>query len=214
MPLFTTSYSLVPSTWNKDNKNRTLSVRFSLMNRPLTPIVKPTITVKCVPTTVFNLKRKTVLNLSNGPDHPIEWASPTISQLSKKKSKMHDCTICQKTGHDQVHFDWYCCKYCNIIRVGHLQIECLVFLAAPVIPIPSTSTQSPRPTPLPSYFGNHTQYLNQIIPSDIPCDAYDDDHFDNDYIKNDTYCDDWCPEAKNNMDIWSLNPVASNIEEE
>ena len=125
---------------------------------------------------------------------------------------MHDCTICQKTRHDKVHCDWYCCEYCNLIRVGHLPIECPVFLAAPVIPIPLTSTQPPRPTPPPSYFSNHTQYLNQIVPGDIPHDAYNDGHFDNDYVENDTYCNDWCLKTKHNMNTWSLNPVASNIE--
>jgi len=165
------------------------------MNRPLTPIVKPTITVKYVPTATFNPKIKTILNFSDNPDHPIEQAPPTISQLSKKKSKTHDCTICQKTGHDKVHCDWYCCEYCNLIGVGHLPIECPVFLAAPAIPIPSTSIQLPRPTPPPSYSGNHTRYLNWIIPGDIPCNAYDDGYFDDNYIKNDTYCDGWCPEV-------------------
>ena len=180
--------------------SQTLSVRFSPINRPLTPIVKPIIIIKCVPTAVFNPKRKTVLDLSDDPDHPIKQAPPTISQLSKKKSKMHDCTICQKTGHDKVHCDWYCCKYCNLIGVGHLPIECPVFLAAPVIPIPLTSAQPPRPTPPSSYFSNCTRYLNQIVPGDIPYNAYDDGYFDNDYVKNDTYCDDWCPEAEHNMD--------------
>jgi len=150
---------------------------------------------------MFNPKRKTILDLSDDSDYPIERASPTISQLSKKKSKTYDCTICHKTRHDEVHCDWYCCEYCNLIEVGHLPIECPVFLAASVIPIPSTSTQPPRPTPFPSYFGNCTRYLNQIVPDDIPHDAYDDSHFDDDYIKNNTYCDDWCPEAKHNMGI-------------
>ena len=103
---------------------------------------------------------------------------------------MHDCIICQKTGHDEVHCDWYCCKYCNLIRIGHLPIECLVFLAAPVISIPLTSIQPPRPTPPPSYFGNRTRNLNQIVPGNIPCDTYNDGHFDNDYVENDTYYDD------------------------
>jgi len=161
---------------------------------------------------MFNPKRNTILNLSDDPDHPIEQAPPTIFWLSKKKSKTHDCTICQKTRHDEVHCDWYCCEYCNLIRVGHLPIECPVFLAAPVIPIPSTSTQPPRPTPPPSYSGNCTWYLNQIVSGNISCNAYDDSHFDDDYVKNDTYCDNWCPEAEHNMDTWGLNPVASNVE--
>jgi len=144
-----------------------LSVRLSPMNRPLIPMVKPTITIKCVSTAIFNLpERKIVLDLSNDPDHPIEQAPPTISRLSKKKLKTHDCTICHRTRHDKVHCDWYCCKHCNLIRVEHLSIECLVFLAAPVVPIPSTSTQPSRPTPPSSYFGNWTRYLNQIVPSD------------------------------------------------
>jgi len=180
--------------------SQTPSARFSPMNRPPTPIIKPTITVKCVPTTVFNSKRKTILDLSDDPDHPIERAPSTISQFSKKKSRTHNCTICQKTGHNKVHCNWYCCKYCNLIGVGHLSIECPVFLAAPVIPIPLTSVQPPRPTPLPSYFGNHTRYLNRIIPGNISHDAYDNSHFNDNYIKNDTYCDDWCPKAKHNMD--------------
>ena len=70
----------------------------------------------------------------------------------------------------------------------------------------------PKPTPPPSYFGNCTWYLNRIVPGNIPHDAYDDGHFDNDYVKNDIYCDDWCHEAKHNMDIWGLNPVALNAE--
>jgi len=111
---------------------RNLSARFSPMNRPPTPIAKPTLTAKCVPIAMFNPKRKTIIDLSDDPDHPIERPSPVISRLSKKKSKTHDCTICQKTGHDEVHCDWYCCEYCNLIRVGHLPIECPVFLAAPV----------------------------------------------------------------------------------
>jgi len=200
MPPFTTSYSLTPHVQNRHNKNRTPSVRFSPMNRPPTLIVKPTITVKRVPTATFNPKRKTILDLSDDPDHPIEQASPTISRLSKKKSKTHNCTICQKTGYDEVHYDWYCCEYCNLIGVGHLPIECPVFLAAPVISIPSTSNQPPRSTPPPSYSGNRTQYLNWIVPGDIPHNAYDDGHFNDDYVKNDTYCDDWCPEAEHNMD--------------
>ena len=170
------------------------------MNRPATPIMKPTITVKCVPTAVFNPKRNTILNLSNDPDHPIEQAPPTISQLSKKKLKTHDCTICQKTGYDEVHCNWYCCEYCNLIGVGHLLIECPVFLATPVISIHSTSAQPPRPMPPPSYFSNCTRYLNRIIPGDIPHDTYNNGHFDNDYIDNDIYCDEWCPKAKHNMD--------------
>jgi len=128
--------------------------------------------------------------------------SPTISRLSKKKLKTHDCTICHKTGYDEVHCNWYCCKYCNLIGVEHLPIECPVFLAASVIPIPSTSIQPLRPTPPPSYSGNHTQYLNRIISSNIPHNAYDNGHFDNDYVKNDTYCDDWCSETEHNMDTW------------
>ena len=180
------------------------------MNRPPTPIVKPTITVKCVPTTLFNPKRKTILDLSDDPDHPVEQAPSNISRLSKKKSKMHNCTICHKTRHDEVHCNWYCCEHCNLIRVWHLPIECPVFLTTLIIPIPSTSAQPPRPTPLPSYFGEHIWYLNQIIPGDIPRNGYNDSHFDDDYVKNDTYCDDWCPEAKHNMDTWDLNPVASN----
>jgi len=71
--------------------------RFSSMNRPPTPIMKPTFTAKCVPTATFNPKRKTILNLSDDPDHPVEQSPPTISRLSKKKSKTHYCTICQKT---------------------------------------------------------------------------------------------------------------------
>jgi len=136
--------------------SRTLSVRFSPRNRPPTSIVKPTFTAKRVPTAIFKPKRKTILNLNDDPDHPVERSPPTIFRLSKKKSKTHDCTICQKTGHDEVHCDWYYCEYCNLIRVGHLPIKCPVFLAAPVIPIPSTSTQLPRPTPPPSYSGNRT----------------------------------------------------------
>ena len=97
-------------------------------------------------------------------------------------------------------------------RVMLLPIEYPVFLAAPVIHIPSTSTQLPRPSPPPSYFSNHIWYLNQIVPGDIPYDAYNDGHFDDDYIKNDTYCDNWCPKAKYNMNTWGLNPVASNVE--
>jgi len=180
--------------------SRTPLARFSLMNRPSTPIVKPTFTAKCVSNTMFNLKRKTILDLSDDPDHPVEWPPPTISRLSKKKSKTHDCTICQKTGHDEVRSDWYCCEYCNLIGVGHLPIECPVFLAAPVISISSISNQPPRPTPPPSYSGNCIQYLNQIVPSDISHNAYDDGDFDDDYVENDTYCDDWCPEAEHNMD--------------
>jgi len=42
------------------------------MNRPPTPIIKPTFTAKCVPTTTFNPKRKTIIDLSDDPDHPIE----------------------------------------------------------------------------------------------------------------------------------------------
>jgi len=126
---------------------------------------------------------------------------------------MHDCIICQKTGHDEVHCDWYCCKYCNLIRIGHLPIECLVFLAAPVISIPLTCTQLPRQTPPPSYSGNCIQYLNRIVSSDIPHNAYNNGHFDNDYVENDTYCDDWCPKAEHNMNTWGLNPVVSNVEE-
>ena len=154
----------------------------------------------------------TILDLSNDSDHPVEQAPATISQLLKKKSKMHDCTIWHKTRYDEVHCDWYCCKHCNLIRVGHLLIECLVFLVLSVILIPLTSAQPPRPTPPPSYFSNCIWYLNQIFSGDIPQNVYDDGHFDDNYIKNNTYCDDWCPEAKHNMDIWSLNPVASNIE--
>ena len=116
--------------------------------------------------------------------------------VSKKKSKTHDCTICQKTRHNEVHCDWYCCEYCNLIGVGHLLVECPVFLAAPVVPIPLPSTHPPRPTPPPSYFGNRTRCLNQTVPGDTSHNAYDD----NNYIENDTYCDDWCPEAKHNMD--------------
>jgi len=52
--------------------SRTPSARFSPMNRPPTSIVKPTFTAKCVPTAMFNPKRKTILNLSDDPDHPIE----------------------------------------------------------------------------------------------------------------------------------------------
>jgi len=180
--------------------SRTPSVRFSPMNRPLTPIVKPTLTAKHVPTATFNPKRKTIIDLSDDPDHPVERPSPIIFQLSKKKSKTHDCTICQKTGHDKVHCDWYCCEYCNLIGAGHLPIECPAFLAAPVIPIPSTSTQPLRPTPPPSYSGNRIRYLNQIVPGDIPHNAYNDGHFDDDYVENDIYCDDWCPKAEHNMD--------------
>jgi len=136
--------------------SQTPSARFSPMNRPPTPIMKPTFTAKRVPTAMFNPKRKTIFDLSDDPDHPIERSPPTIFQLFKKKLKTHDCTICQKTGHDKVHCNWYCCEYCNLIRVGHLPTECPVFLAVPVIPIPSTSTQLPRPTPSPSYSGNRT----------------------------------------------------------
>jgi len=191
--------------------SRTPLARFSPMNRPLTPI-KPTITIKYVPTVVFKPKRKTILDLSNDPDHPVEWASSTISWLSKKKLKTHNCTICQKTRYDKVHCNWYCYKYCNFIRVRHLPIKYPVFLAASVIPILLTSTHPPRPTPPSFYLSNHTRYLNQIVPGNIPHDAYNDGHFDDDYIENDTYCDDWCPEAKHNMDTWGLNPVASNVE--
>ena len=211
-PLYHILFPDAPRPKQNPTFSWTLSVRFSPMNRPPTPIVKPTFTAKCMPTATFNLKRKTVLDLSDDPDHPVEWPPSTISWLSKKKLKTHDCTICQKTGHDEVHCDWYCCEYCNLIRVGHLPIECPVFLAAPVIPIPSTSTQLPRPTPPSSYSGNHTRYLNQIVPGNIPYNAYDDGHFDDDYVENDTYCDDWCPKAKHNMDTWDLNPVASNVE--
>jgi len=167
-PLYHILFPDAPSPKQNPTFSRTPSVRFFPMNRPPTPIVKPTLTAKRMSTTTFNPKRKTVINLSDDPDHPIEQPPPTISRLSKKKSKTHNCTIC--------------------------------YLAAPVIPIPSTSTQPPRPTPPPSYSSNHTQYLNQIIPGDIPHNAYDDGHFDDDYVENDTYCDDWCPEAEHNMD--------------
>ena len=132
---------------------QTPSVRFSPMNRPPTPITKPTLTAK-VCLLQYSIRKEKLL--CDDPDHPVERPSPVISQLSKKKSKTHDCTICQKTGHDEVHCDWYCCEYCNLIGAGHLPIECPVFLAASVIPIPSISTQLPRPTPLPSYSGNRT----------------------------------------------------------
>ena len=64
----------------------TLSARFSPMNRPPTPIMKPTIAVKHVPTVVFKPKRKTILDLSNDPDHPVEWA-PLPSPDSLKRSQ-------------------------------------------------------------------------------------------------------------------------------
>jgi len=52
--------------------SRTPSARFSPMNRPPTPIVKPTPIAKRMLTAMFNPKRKTVIDLSNDPDHPIE----------------------------------------------------------------------------------------------------------------------------------------------
>ena len=140
--LFPNAFCLKQMQWKQNPTfSRTPSARFFPMNRPLTPIMKPTITVKCVPSTVFNPKRKTILDLSDDPDHSVEQTSSTISWLSKKKSKTHDCTICYKTGHNEVHCNWYCCKHCNLIGVRHLPIECPVFLTAPIIPIHLTSTQ-------------------------------------------------------------------------
>jgi len=146
--------------------------------------------------------RKTILDPGDDSDHPVEriLPIPQLIRLSKKKAKTHNCTICLKTGHNEVHCDKYCCEYCNCIGAGHLPIKCPVFLDAPVIPIPSTSTQPPRPTPPPSYFGSCNPYLNPIVPGDIPRDAYDDGHFDDNYVENDTYCDDYCPEVEHNMD--------------
>jgi len=182
--------------------SQTPPARFSPMNRPPTPIVKPSITIKRVPTIIFPRRERTILNLNKNSDHPIERTLTTTSRLtrlSKKKAKTHSCTICHKTGHDEVHCDNYCCEYCNCIGAGHLPIECLVFLDAPVIPIPSMSIQPPKLTPPPSYFSNRFSY-NRIVPGDIPHNSYDDGHFDDDYVENDTYCDDYCPEAEHNMD--------------
>jgi len=71
--------------------------------------------------------RRTVINLCNNPDKPIEHipTEPFITRETRRQAKTHDCTICNKQGHDEVHCHNYQCKFCHDIAPGHLPAECL-----------------------------------------------------------------------------------------
>jgi len=71
--------------------------------------------------------RRTVINLSNDSDKPIEHipTEPFITRETRQRAKTHDCTICNKRGYDEVHCHCYQCKFCHDNAPGHLPSECL-----------------------------------------------------------------------------------------
>jgi len=71
--------------------------------------------------------RRTVINLSNDSDKPIEHipTEPFITRETKRRAKTHNCTVCNKQGHDKVHCHNYQCKFCHDNAPGYLPAECL-----------------------------------------------------------------------------------------
>jgi len=65
------------------------------------------------------LNRRTIINLSNDPDEPF------ITKETRQQAKTHDCTICHRRGHDEVHCYHYQCKFCHIDAPGHLPSDCI-----------------------------------------------------------------------------------------
>jgi len=70
--------------------SQTLPARFSPMNRPPTPIVKPSITIKCVPTIIFPRRERTILDLDENSDHPVERTLTTTSRHSTLQKESED----------------------------------------------------------------------------------------------------------------------------
>jgi len=71
--------------------------------------------------------RRTVINLCNNPDKPVEHipTEPFITRETRRQAKTHDCTVCNKQGHDEVHCYNYQCKFCHDTAPGYLPAECL-----------------------------------------------------------------------------------------
>jgi len=71
--------------------------------------------------------RRTVINLSDDSDKPIKHipTKPFITRKTRRQAKTHDCTVCNKQGHDKVHCHHYQCKFCHNDAPGHLPAECL-----------------------------------------------------------------------------------------
>jgi len=71
--------------------------------------------------------RRTIINLCDNPDKPIEHipTEPFITRETRRRAKTHDCTVCNKRGHDEVHCHNYQCKFCHDTAPGHLPAECL-----------------------------------------------------------------------------------------
>jgi len=49
--------------------------------------------------------RRTIINLSDNSDKPIEHipTEPFITREIRRQAKTHDCMVCNKLGHDEVH---------------------------------------------------------------------------------------------------------------
>jgi len=71
--------------------------------------------------------RRTVINLCNNPDKPVEHIpmEPFIIRETRRRAKTHDCTVCNKQGHNKVHCHNYQCKFCHDTAPGHLPTGCL-----------------------------------------------------------------------------------------
>ena len=71
--------------------------------------------------------RRTIINLSDDSDKPVEHIpdEPFITKETRQRAKTHNCTVCNRRGHDEVHCYRYQCKFCHGNAPGHLPSECL-----------------------------------------------------------------------------------------
>ena len=71
--------------------------------------------------------RRTVINLSDDSDKSIEYIpnEPFIIRETRQRVKTHDCTICNRQEHNEVHCYRYQCKFCHSDAPGHLLSKCL-----------------------------------------------------------------------------------------
>ena len=92
-------------------------------------------------------KARTIIDLSSDSDNPIERMpnTPFITRETPTRAKTHDCTVCEKRGHDEVHCRQYHCEYCQRSAPKHLLVKCPEFLKNESLPIPSTLAQTKSP---------------------------------------------------------------------
>ena len=124
-------------------------------------------------------KVRTIIDLSSDSDNPVEGMPNTsfVTRETPAHAQTHDCTVCGKRGHDEVHCHWYHCKYCQCSAPKHLPVECPNFLKKETLPIPSTSVQTKPPrhdTPPPQWHILTPPIFNYTPARDANGDPYDD----------------------------------------